>query len=304
VAHDARRHEDLVTAVAALDAHVQALAEASVTAPVVMPELPPLPDMAEPPQGLLDLVATMPVHAVPHGSPSEWPGQRAVEAEQAEEAAQGSEPPGRPSNGLRSDPRDLAEADAFNAQTPAWLERVVGGGPIEPAVTRDAADVSPTGTGATDPATSGGPAASGEPSDPGERVEPDRDGAGEVGGEGVGDGGGVIEGVVVEGVMAAAAGAPVEGVGSPGPADRQAVVDDVIWRAMVRIDACRSDGPAGFLPVVFDDPFPDLDADEVVEVLSRLSRLTDLVQFVIVSDRPEIAGWAHDLGPEHALVVG
>ena len=73
---------------------------------------------------------------------------------------------------------------------------------------------------------------------------------------------------------------------------------------MARIADCRADGPAGHLPVVFDDPFGDLDADEVVEVLSRLSRLTDLVQLVIVSDRPEIAAWAHDLGREHALVVG
>lgn len=310
VAHDAHRREELVTAVDALDVHIEALAEARAATPPVMPDLPSLPDMAEPPLGLLDQVAATPVHAVPQGTPAERTAREAGKVEQAEEIDEGSEPPDRPGNGLRSDPRDMAEADAFNAQTPPWLERVVGAGPTEASVTRDAAHVAPTGPGSPDPA------ASDEAGTSGELVEPAPDGAGQVGDEGVGDGVVMIQEVATEGVVVGAVAAPVDGpvtaaveapvevARSPGPVDRQAVVDDVIWRAMVRIDACRSDGPAGFLPVVFDDPFTDLDADEVVEVLSRLARLTDLVQFVIVSDRPEIARWAHDLGPEHALVVG
>lgn len=285
VAHDARRREELVTAAEALDVHIAALAQARVATPVVAPELPPLPDMAEPPQGLLDLVAATPVHAVPQGSPSEWPGRA------AEEAEDGPALQDRPGNGLQSDPRDLAEAEAFNAETPPWLDRVV------------TPSLSP-------------PPPSDEPAQPLEPVEPALAGAGPLDAEGRSSevqadevqAGEVQAGEVQAGTVLAPVGhvetAGDAGEAPPEPVDRQAVVDDVIWRAMVRIDACRSEGPAGFLPVVFDDPFPGLDADEVVDVLSRLARLTDLVQFVIVSDRPEIAGWAHDLGPEHALVVG
>ena len=94
-----------------------------------------------------------------------------------------------------------------------------------------------------------------------------------------------------------------ESVVPPDPAARAAFVDDVHWEAMMAVAGARVEGPAGQLPVVFDDPFPMLDADECVEVLARLVRLTDNVQMVVVTDRPEVAEWAEAIGPDHAAVL-
>lgn len=85
--------------------------------------------------------------------------------------------------------------------------------------------------------------------------------------------------------------------------DRRALLDDVHWEAMMAIADLRIDGPAGQLPVVLDDPFSMLAADECVELLSRLVRLTDHVQMVVVTDRPEVAEWAEAIGPDHARVL-
>jgi hypothetical protein len=271
-AHDGRRREDLVAAVAALDVHLDALAEARAEGGPDLPDLPPLPDMAEPPVGLLDLVADTHVHAVPQGPPVALPPDLVVTVEE----------PAPPGNGLPVDPRDLAEADAFTDESPEWLDRA----------TAWSVGPDPVSLASTDPVAGQGL----EGSDPADATDT---------GDDPSDAAGTVDDLADGGELAAPASAGVgPPVVEPDPVDRHAVVDDVIWRAMARIADCRADGPAGHLPVVFDDPFGDLDADEVVEVLSRLSRLTDLVQLVIVSDRPEIAAWAHDLGREHALVVG
>jgi hypothetical protein len=86
--------------------------------------------------------------------------------------------------------------------------------------------------------------------------------------------------------------------------DREALVDDVHWAALRCIAELRADVPGGPRPVVLDDPFSVLEPAECVTVLARLARLTDLVQIVVVTDRPEVAEWALAIGPDHAAVVG
>lgn len=85
--------------------------------------------------------------------------------------------------------------------------------------------------------------------------------------------------------------------------DRHELVDAMHWEAMVAIAGARADGPAGQLPVVLDDPFAVLDPDESVDLMSRLVRLTDHVQMIVVTDRPEVADWAAAVGDEHAAIL-
>ncbi len=82
-----------------------------------------------------------------------------------------------------------------------------------------------------------------------------------------------------------------------------ALVEEVHWQAMVAMASVRTDGPAGQLPVVFDEAFSMLDREECLDLLDRLVRLSGHVQMILLSDRPEVAEWADAIGPDLASVV-
>lgn len=88
------------------------------------------------------------------------------------------------------------------------------------------------------------------------------------------------------------------------PIARHVLVDEIHWWLLGRLGELRTEGPAGQLPIVLDEPFDTLDDDEVIDVLTRLARFSDLAQIVVATERPAIARWASALGPAHAAVVG
>lgn len=312
VANDDRRREELEVAVAAIDVHVDAL-EVELAADVPrLPDLPDLPDMAEPPVGLLEMVAATDVYFIAQGQ-ALAPGDVAEHADTPatdDSAGDGTGAtiagelarPALPPNPGRSDAGDETKAwgergarDIFassgwasDVETPTGSEPVTVSTPFVDSDQDQGSLTTADDEPAVDEPVGGEPVAggavAGEPVADGPVEEPD-------------------DAVDDELVVGETGNQPV-GYVAFDPSDRAALVDDVIWRAMVRIEACRSEGPAGHLPVVLDDPFVDLSDDEAVEVLMRLARLTDLVQLIVLSDRPEVAAWAHDLGRDHALVVG
>lgn len=75
------------------------------------------------------------------------------------------------------------------------------------------------------------------------------------------------------------------------------------WYILARIAAQRSVSLAGSLPLVIDDAFAGLPAEDVVHVLERLEPMTDTVQVIVVSDDEAVASWAAEAGPSRAAVV-
>ncbi len=106
----------------------------------------------------------------------------------------------------------------------------------------------------------------------------------------------------VDAAFAAATAAEEEALADAAAVDRDKLVDDIDWELMSRLAALRSVGLAGSLPLVLDDPFGVLDDDEVTRVLDRLVRLADAVQVVLISDREAAVAWAAQIGSERALV--
>jgi hypothetical protein len=78
--------------------------------------------------------------------------------------------------------------------------------------------------------------------------------------------------------------------------DRAALVDDYTWRLLGRLAAVRSVGLAGSVPLVLDDPFAVLHDDEIAPVLDRVLQVAGAVQVVILSDRDAVASWADGQG--------
>ncbi len=85
--------------------------------------------------------------------------------------------------------------------------------------------------------------------------------------------------------------------------DRDRLVDDIEWWLLARLAELRSVGLGGSLPLVLDDPFPDLGDHEVVAVLDRVAQLAGAVQVIVVSDRQAVASWAADQGPDVVGIV-
>ncbi|QXC62305.1 hypothetical protein KSP35_05735 [Aquihabitans sp. G128] len=84
--------------------------------------------------------------------------------------------------------------------------------------------------------------------------------------------------------------------------DRSTLVDDVEWELLSRLARVRSVGPGGSVPLVLDDPFPVLDDAEVTRVLDRLAGIAGAVQVVVISDRAAVADWAAGLGADRVGV--
>jgi hypothetical protein len=67
---------------------------------------------------------------------------------------------------------------------------------------------------------------------------------------------------------------------------------------LARLAAVRSVGSLGSLPVVMVDPLVYVDAKDSGRLLDLLVRMSEVIQIVYLSDRPEIMAWAESLGPE------
>ncbi len=60
---------------------------------------------------------------------------------------------------------------------------------------------------------------------------------------------------------------------------------------------------AGSVPMVIDDAFLGLDADETRSLLGKLERMSESVQIIYLSDDPTVIEWARRSGSSRAAVV-
>lgn len=85
--------------------------------------------------------------------------------------------------------------------------------------------------------------------------------------------------------------------------DQGSLLEDIDWYLLSRLASQRSVSVVGSLPLVLDDAFAELPDSEVNWLLGRLERMTSAVQVIVLTDRPESAQWAGELGPDRAAVV-
>lgn len=98
--------------------------------------------------------------------------------------------------------------------------------------------------------------------------------------------------------------AALRGVAAPVAGDVQASIgDEVEWYLLARLAAQRSVSLAGSLPLLLDDALAGLDEDEVHHVLSRLERMAEAVQVIVVSNDTNVSSWALLAGADRAAVV-
>ncbi len=83
----------------------------------------------------------------------------------------------------------------------------------------------------------------------------------------------------------------------------EARLEEIEWYLMSRLAAQRRTGAGGSVPILFDDAFAELSAEEAVRLAAAVEGLAGAVQVILLSDDDELAGWARDLGEERASVV-
>jgi hypothetical protein len=71
------------------------------------------------------------------------------------------------------------------------------------------------------------------------------------------------------------------------------VVRDLGHALLARLGELRSMGPGGeSFPVILDEPFDEVPADAKPELLSTLERASSDQQIILLTEDPEVAGWA------------
>jgi hypothetical protein len=65
----------------------------------------------------------------------------------------------------------------------------------------------------------------------------------------------------------------------------------------------RSLSFVGSVPLAIDDAFSEWTAQELVDVHSRLARMSEVIQVLYLSDDVDVVAWARELGHERASVV-
>jgi hypothetical protein len=80
------------------------------------------------------------------------------------------------------------------------------------------------------------------------------------------------------------------------------VTSDAEIYFLARLAAVRSVDLFGSLPVVMVDPLVNVDEEDTGRILGLLTRMSEIVQIVYLSDRPEIVHWAESLGSEVAAI--
>lgn len=93
------------------------------------------------------------------------------------------------------------------------------------------------------------------------------------------------------------------GGSSAGPDEPSAgLVQEIEWYLLARLAEQRSTALAGSVPLILDDAFRDLGADEAVQIAGGMERMAGAVQVIVITDSEELADWAADLGPDRAAV--
>ncbi|MGZ4693874.1 MAG: hypothetical protein ACXWA3_09625 [Acidimicrobiales bacterium] len=72
---------------------------------------------------------------------------------------------------------------------------------------------------------------------------------------------------------------------------------------LARLAAQRSVSYAGSVPMVIDDAFLGLDADEIRSLLGKLEQVSESVQIIYLSDDPMIVDWTASVGLSRAAAV-
>ena len=80
-------------------------------------------------------------------------------------------------------------------------------------------------------------------------------------------------------------------------------IDEIEWYLLSRVAAQRSVSYAGSVPLLVDHALDELHGDDLRHLLSRLERMSAAVQVIVVSESPEVAGWAESVGSERASTL-
>jgi len=88
-----------------------------------------------------------------------------------------------------------------------------------------------------------------------------------------------------------------QGTGTATPAE------ELEWYLLARLAAQRSVSIAGSAPLLLDDALSGLGIEEVCHLLTRLERMADVVQVIVLSEDPVVASWAVTTGITRAAVV-
>ena len=75
------------------------------------------------------------------------------------------------------------------------------------------------------------------------------------------------------------------------------------WYLLSRLASQRSVSMAGSAPLLLDDTLRGIDAEDVDLLLTRLERMADAVQVIVISDDPVVVSWASNAGVERAAVI-
>jgi chromosome segregation protein len=83
----------------------------------------------------------------------------------------------------------------------------------------------------------------------------------------------------------------------------EASLDAIEWYVLARLAQQRAVSFVGSAPFAIDDAFADWSAADLVGILARLARMSEVIQVIFLTDDVEVAAWARSLGPDRAAVI-
>lgn len=83
----------------------------------------------------------------------------------------------------------------------------------------------------------------------------------------------------------------------------ESALDAIEWYVLARLAQQRAVSFVGSAPFAIDDAFADWSAADLVGILARLARMSEVIQVIFLTDDVEIAAWARSLGSDRAAVI-
>ncbi|MEX2294274.1 MAG: hypothetical protein WD691_10850 [Acidimicrobiales bacterium] len=80
-------------------------------------------------------------------------------------------------------------------------------------------------------------------------------------------------------------------------------IKELEWYLLARLASQRSVSVAGSVPLLLHDTLRGFDAEDVDYLLTRLERMAEAVQVIVISDDPVVVSWASSVGLSRAAVV-